>query len=283
MYKPKFFSKSFAVGLIIISAIAIIGIAAPHIAPHDPVEQHLRHRLKGPDANFILGTDYLGRCVASRLIYAIRPSIGLALTVTLITAFTGLTVGVIAGCCKRLDGLLMRITDCFFAFPGIVAALLCIAITGPGATGLILALSIPGWPKFARVARSVTRTAMSGLHVETVRSMGAGRLYIIRTCVLPEVWPQITTIAAIGVGGKITAIAGLGFLGLGVQPPAPEWGTIMSKGLPSLAVAPHVPLLAGLCIAISVMGFTLTGEGLRDMLDPHSYKKHLSCPLPEEI
>ncbi len=283
MLKPKKISKSFVLGLTIISAIAIMGIIAPQIAPYDPVEQHLRHRLKGPDANFILGTDYLGRCVASRLLYAIRPSIGLAVTVTLITSITGMSVGIMAGCCKKLDGLLMRVTDCFLAFPGIVAALLCIAITGPGTAGLILALSIPGWPKFARVARSVTRTAMSGLHVETVRSMGAGRLYIIRTCVLPEVWPQITTISAIGVGGKITAIAGLGFLGLGVQPPAPEWGTIMSKGLSTLAVAPHVPLLAGLCIAVTVMGFTLTGEGLRDMVDPHSYKKHLSCPLPEEI
>ncbi|SDL61093.1 peptide/nickel transport system permease protein [Maridesulfovibrio ferrireducens] len=283
MFKPRFISKSFILGLLIISTIVAAGIAAPKIVPNNPLEQNLRHRLKGPDSTYPLGTDYLGRCVASRLIYAIRPSIGLALTVTIITSLIGMAVGITAGCFPRLDGLIMRITDCFFAFPGIVAALLCIAITGPGLTGLILAISIPGWPKFARVARSITRTAMNGLHVETVRAMGAGRIYIIRTCVLPKLWPQITTIATIGVSGKVTAIAGLGFLGLGIQPPTPEWGTMMSKGLPTLAIAPHIPLLAGLCIAVSAMGFTLAGEGLRDMLDPHCYKKALSSPQLEEI
>lgn len=260
-------NKGLALGLLIVGIILVAAVFAPQIAPNLPHKQDLRHKLATPSAKHPLGADYLGRCLASRLLYGARTSMGLALAITLATSVFGMAVGILAGIFPRLDFPLMRITDCFFAFPTMVAALLCVTLTGPGIFGIILALSIPGWPKYSRVARVVAQRIMHEPHVETVRSMGAGKWYVVRTCILGEVWPQMATIATIGVGSKIAAIAGLGFLGLGIQPPTPEWGLMMSKGLPALSTAPHVSLLCGTCIAVSVLGFVLTGEGLRDYFD----------------
>ncbi|QJT10966.1 ABC transporter permease [Oceanidesulfovibrio marinus] len=257
-------------GVVLCLCLAVCAIFAPAIAPHSPDKQHLAHRLEGPSAEFPLGADKLGRCVASRLLYGLRPSLGLAVSVTLLVAVVGVVLGVTAAYFRPLDALLMRIADCFFAFPGIVMALLAISILGPGMVSLVIALALPGWPKYARVARSVALGLREQGYVEATRAIGAGPVYVLRRCILPGVLPPVATIATLGIGGKIIQVAALGFLGLGVQPPTPEWGTMLIKGLPMLGTAPHVALSATTAIAMSVLAFTLLGESLRDALDPRS-------------
>jgi peptide/nickel transport system permease protein len=149
-------------------------------------------------------------------------------------------------------------------------ALLAISILGPGMVSLVIALALPGWPKYARVARSVALGLREQGYVEATRAIGAGPVYVLRRCILPGVLPPVATIATLGIGGKIIQVAALGFLGLGVQPPTPEWGTMLIKGLPMLGTAPHVALSATTAIALSVLAFTLLGESLRDALDPRS-------------
>jgi peptide/nickel transport system permease protein len=257
-------------GVILCLGLAACAVFAPAIAPHLPDKQHLAHRLEGPSAEFPLGVDKLGRCVASRVIYGLRPSLGLAVSVTSLVAMFGVALGMAAAYFRPLDAFLMRITDCFFAFPGIVMALIAISILGPGMLSLVIALALPGWPKYARVVRSTALGLRERGFVEATRAAGAGPLYVLRRCILPGVLPPVATIATLGVGGKIIHVAGLGFLGLGVQPPTPEWGTMLIKGLPVLGVAPHISLSATGAIAVSVLAFTLLGEGLRAVLDPRS-------------
>ncbi|MFP4169121.1 MAG: ABC transporter permease [Desulfonatronovibrionaceae bacterium] len=255
-------------GVVLSSCIVLCGVFAPLIAPHDPTGQNLGERLSGPNREYPLGTDRLGRCLASRLIYGARPSIGIALGATCATVLIGFAVGLPAALFPRLDMLLMRLTDCFFSLPAMVLALVIISMTGPGPWGILLALSLPGWPKYARVVRGTSRSQLALPQVEAVRCMGAGHWYVTRTCLLPWIWPQTATIATLGIGGKVAAIAGLGFLGLGVQPPTPEWGAIMVGGLPVLGMAPHISLFSGLAIAATVLGFTLLGEGLHKIINP---------------
>ncbi|WP_320175450.1 ABC transporter permease [Maridesulfovibrio sp.] len=258
------------IGLILCLGLMFCAIFAPEIAPHDPDRQHLAHRLEGPSEKFPLGADKLGRCVASRIIHGLRPSLGLAVSVTAMAALVGTLFGVCAAYFRPLDALLMRITDCFFAFPGFVMALIAISIMGPSTTSLVIALGLPGWPKYARVVRSKALALRECGYVEASRAIGAGPLYILRYCILPGVLPSVITISTLGIGGKVIHIAGLGFLGLGVQPPTPEWGTMLIKGIPVLESAPHISLSAMAAISVSVLAFTLLGEGLRNMLDPRS-------------
>lgn len=266
----KWLKPGLIIGLLLCALLVFSAFFAPWLAPHDPARQYLAHRLEGPSAVFPLGTDSLGRCVVSRVIFGLRPSLGLAVVVTSLVSCLGLCLGMLAAGFRVLDGLLMRLTDCFFAFPGIVMALISISILGPGMNSLILALALPGWPKYARVARSTALGLREEGYVEATRAAGAGSLYILRKCILPGVLPPIATIATLGLGGKIIQVAALGFLGLGVQPPTPEWGTMLIKGLPVMGQAPHISLSATLAIAVTVLGFTLLGEGLRDALDPRS-------------
>ncbi|GAB7021888.1 ABC transporter permease [Salidesulfovibrio brasiliensis] len=268
--KDRWKSPGMLLGMVLCAILVFFAVFAPQVAPHDPDRQHLAHRLEGPSAEFPLGADKLGRCVASRIIYGLRPSLGLAVTITALAGFIGTSLGIFAAYFKALDALLMRITDCFFAFPGIVMALIAISILGPGETSLMIALALPGWPKYARVARSKALSIRECGYVEASRAIGAGPFYILRHCILPGVLPSVVTISTLGIGGKIIHIAGLGFLGLGVQPPVPEWGTMLIKGLPVIEVAPHVSLSAMAAISLSVLAFTMLGEGLRDVLDPRS-------------
>ncbi len=265
---PKPGSKGICFGGAVLLVILTMGLFAGHIAPHDPTQQFLAQRLTGPSHEFPLGTDALGRCVLSRIIHGIRPTLGLALAVTVVVAFIGTAVGLLAVVIPCLDGLLMRITDCFFAFPPIVLILVAVNILGPGMISLAAALSLPGWPKYARVVRSVALSLKGRTFVRAAEALGAGRGYILQRYYLPAVLAPVLTLAAVGVGSKIVYVAGMGVLGLGVQPPIPEWGSLLCKGLPLLAEAPHISLCSGAAIVLASAAFTLSGEGLRDLLDP---------------
>lgn len=256
------------IGSMIIIILVILGIFAPFIGLHDPTEQNLEKSLLPPSPEYPLGTDQFGRDMLSRLIYGIQTSLSIATIITVIVATTGLVIGMIAGYYKILDEILMRITDIVLAFPSIVFALLIISILGPGVLTLIIALSVFGWAKYARVVRGVTLSIKEKEFIESAKAIGASDFHIMFHHILPNCITPVVTIATIGVGGKIISIAGLGFLGLGVEPPTPEWGSMLSNGLPVLDTAPHIAIFSGTMIAITVMGFTLLGDGLIDILNP---------------
>jgi peptide/nickel transport system permease protein len=261
-------NRGILTGGVIIVLLAILAIFAPFIAPNDPAEQNLEKYLSPPSLKYPLGTDQFGRCMLSRLIYGIRTSLGIASVVTVIVVITGLAIGMISGYYSRIDDILMRITDSVLGFPGIVLALVIVSILGPGISSIIIALSVPGWAKYARVVRGSVLSIKEKEFIESARAIGSSDFHILFRHILPNCIAPVITIATIGVGGKIISIAGLGFLGLGVQPPTPEWGSIMSGGLPLLHSAPHIAIFSGLMIALTVMAFTLLGDGLRDALDP---------------
>ena len=255
----------FFAGCVMLLALLAAGAFAPWIAPHAPEEQYLTKRLRPPSLAFPLGTDSLGRCVASRLLYGIRPTLGLACVVTAGAVALGLLVGLAAVLAKPLDGPLMRVTDCFFAFPSMVLVLVLVGILGPGADSIALALILPGWPKYARVVRNAALGLSRRTFVEATYALGASRWYLVRRCYLPGLIEPVGAIATIGMGQKIVSIAGLGLLGLGVPPPTPEWGAMLQKGLRVLTLAPHIALSAGGAIVLATLAFTLAGDGLRDV------------------
>lgn len=262
--------KGILIGGVIIVLLAILAIFAPFIT-NDPTEQNLEKYLSHPNIEYPLGTDQFGRCILSRLIYGIRTSLGIATIVTIIVTITGLAIGMISGYYSMIDDILMRITDSVLAFPNIVLALVIVSILGPSTLSIIIALSIPGWAKYARVVRGSVLSIKEKEFIESARAIGGSDFHILFRHIMPNCIAPVITIATIGVGGKIISIAGLGFLGLGVQPPTPEWGSIMSDGLPLLHTAPHIAIFSGLMIALTVMAFTLLGDGLRDTLDPRKH------------
>jgi peptide/nickel transport system permease protein len=263
--EPRQGRVGFLAGCVMLLALLAAGTLAPWIAPHSPEEQYLSKRLRGPSAEFPLGTDSLGRCVASRIIHGIRPTLGLACSVTVGSVLLGLAVGLTAVLARPLDGPLMRFTDCFFSFPSMVLVLVLVGILGPSTGSIALALILPGWPKYARVARNTALGISRRTYVEATRTLGANRWYLVRRCYLPGLMEPLGAIATIGMGQKIVSIAGLGMLGLGVPPPTPEWGGMLQKGLPVLTIAPHIALSAGGSIVLATLAFTLAGDGLRDL------------------
>lgn len=256
----------FTAGCVMLLTLLAAGALAPWIAPHSPEEQYLSKRLRGPSAEFPLGTDSLGRCVASRIIHGIRPTLGLACAVTAGAVLLGLAVGLAAVLARPLDGPLMRFTDCFFSFPSMVLVLVLVGVLGPSPASIALALVLPGWPKYARVVRNTALGISRRTYVEATGALGASRWYLVRRCYLPGLAEPVGAIATIGMGQKIVNIAGLGMLGLGVPPPTPEWGGMLQKGLPVLSIAPHIALSAGGAIVLATLAFTLAGDGLRDLV-----------------
>nr|WP_319540680.1 ABC transporter permease [uncultured Methanospirillum sp.] len=257
-------------GLIILALMCLVAVFAPFIAPHNPDQQSLKNRFLSPCLEYPLGTDQFGRCILSRVIYGSQTSLAVAVITTTIVVAIGLFVGLYAGYYRRLDGLLMRFTDIMLAFPSMVITLALVGILGPSVPTIILALAIPGWAKYARVVRSSTISLKSSGFVTSARALGAGDRYIIFQHILPNSLAPIMEIATLGLGGKIISIAGLGFLGLGIQPPTAEWGTIMNQGLPYMSKAPLITLSAGVMIVLFVLSTNLIGSEIRDLMDPKS-------------
>ncbi|OPX61833.1 MAG: nickel transporter permease NikC [Methanoregula sp. PtaU1.Bin006] len=257
-------------GLVIFFTLFLITILAPVIAPHDPAEQDLGNRFASPTPEYPLGTDQFGRCIFSRTVYGGQISLAIAVISTVACVLIGILVGMYAGYYPRLDAPLMRMTDIFLAFPAIVLALPIIAIVGPTPLGIILAILLPGWAKFARVIRSSTLSVKSSGFVEASKAAGATDTHILFRHILPNCYGPIIEIATLGLGSKIITITSLGFLGLGVQPPIPEWGTMINQGLTMLEKAPMIALSAGSMIVLFVLATNLIGSELRKIIDPRS-------------
>ncbi|HIJ06677.1 MAG: Oligopeptide ABC transporter, permease protein [Methanocalculus sp. 52_23] len=268
----KIFSGSImlTMGLIIFILVCSIAIFAPYIAPHQPGTMNLELKFSSPSIEYPFGNDQFGRCIFSRMAYGARTSLTIATVATGIVVTIGILVGLFAGYYRRLDPLLMRITDIILAFPDIVLAIAIVGIMGPSPLGIIIAFSIPGWAKYARVIRSSTLSVKNRGFIEASKAVGATDRHIIFRHILPYSIGPIIEIATLGLGARIIAISGLGFLGLGIQPPTPEWGTIMKEGLTYLDSAPLIAISTGFIIMLFVLSTNLIGSEVRALFDPRS-------------
>ncbi len=257
-------------GLGILLCLVLIAALAPVLSPHDPFAQDLAARLLPLGSeNYILGSDGLGRDILSRLIYGSRITLYIVTLVAIIAPVAGLFVGTVAGYAGGwADVVLMRLTDIFLAFPRLVLALAFVAALGAGIENAVLAISLTAWPPYARIARAETLTIRNSDFIHAVRLQGAGALRIITRHIWPLCVPSLVVRVTLDMAGIILAAAGLGFLGLGAQPPSPEWGAMISEGRTFILDHWWVATMPGLAIFIVSLAFNLLGDGLRDVLDP---------------
>jgi peptide/nickel transport system permease protein len=262
-------------GLVIVGLLLLVALLAPWIAPHDPYVQNLSNRLKPPGTpGYWLGTDDFGRDILSRIIHGARITLYIIGLVAVTAPALGLLVGTVAGYFGGwIDAVLMRITDIFLAFPRLILALALVAVLGPGIENAVLAIALTAWPPYARVARAETLTIRSSDYIAAIRLQGAGHGRIILGHVVPMCLPSVIIRVTLDMAGVILIAAGLGFLGLGVQPPLPEWGLMISSGRKFLFEQWWVATMPGLAILLVSLGFNLLGDGLRDVLDPRSAPK----------
>ncbi len=258
-------------GLGIICALVVIAIAAPLIAPGGFDDQSLDARLLPPSGAHWLGTDDLGRDIFARLVYGSRTTLYIATLVAVIAAPIGLLVGTTAGYFGGwVDGALMRINDIFLSFPGLILALGFVAALGPGLRNAIIAVALTAWPPIARLARAETLTIRKADYIAAVRIQGASSFRIITRHIMPMCLPSVIVRITLNMAGIILTAAGLGFLGLGAQPPAPEWGAMLSTGRSHLTGAWWLATAPGVAILVTSLAFNLLGDGLRDVLDPRA-------------
>lgn len=269
-WKRLFRSWNGRVGLVIIVITVLIAVLAPVIDPYDPtVDSNLAEARFAPSAQHLFGTDRLGRDVFRRVIHGSRISLTIGFVVVFFTSITGTILGLVAGYFgKTFDTIIMRLMDILLAFPSILLAIAIVAVRGPGVINTILAVAIVGVPGYARVVRSMVLSLRERDYVDAARMIGVSNTRIMFLHILPNSLSPIIVQVTLGVGGAILFAAALGFLGLGVQPPAPEWGAMISDGIPFLRQSPHLVFFPGIAIMLTVLGFNLLGDGLRDALDP---------------
>jgi len=257
------------IGLIIVLAFLISALLAPLLAPHDPIEHSLGHMLAKPSWDYPLGRDELGRCILSRIIYGARISLLIGIMVISIGVLVGVPLGVVSAYYGgKVDFIAQRFVDTMLAFPGILLALTLIAMLGIGLHNVMIAVGISTIPIYARLARSAVLAIKARQFVEASRSIGASDFKIIRQHLLPNSLSPIIVQSTLHMATAILWAAGLGFLGLGVNPPTPEWGAMLNGGRLYIRVASHVATFPGMMIFVTVLGFNLLGDGLRDALDP---------------
>ncbi|PXF34853.1 ABC transporter permease [Mesotoga sp.] len=275
MIIAKFFrrllrNKQAAVGLFVIAAILVLAIFAPLIATHEADEMDFMNLFALPgEGGHLFGTDDYGRDLFSRLVYGSRISLMVGIVAVGIGSFLGTIIGMIAGFFGGFtDSLIMRIMDALLSFPYVLLAIAMMAVLGPGLFNAMLAIGIVMIPSFSRVVRSAVLTYRNEEFVTAARLMGGSNLWVIMFHILPNVFPTIIIYASLNFAGAIISEATLSFLGLGIQPPTPSWGSMLSEAKNYLQTAPTMAIFPGIAILISCLGFNLLGDGLRDVLDP---------------
>ena len=256
-------------------AVLVIAVAifAPWLCPYDPYAQDLSQALQGPSADHLAGTDRFGRDLLSRIIVGAQSSIFSTLALVVLIAVIGTIVGVICGWkTGKLDIVLMRISDVFLAFPGLVFALAIAAVLGGGMMNAVLALTAISWPKYARIARGLTLAQKNEPYLAAVRLSGCSTAQIVFKHILPNIAGPLLVTAMLDIGTMMMELAGLSFLGLGAQPPVAEWGSMMSDNRSLLQTAPWTIVSPGIAIFIAVMVFNLLGDTIRDFMDPQHRK-----------
>ncbi|CAN5761068.1 ABC transporter permease [soil metagenome] len=255
-------------GFIVALAIAL-ALVGPALSPYDESAQELARRLEGPSLQHPFGLDELGRDILTRIASGARISLLVGLAVVSVSSLVGMFFGSVAGYFGgRVDDVISRVIDVLMAFPGILLAIALVAVLGPSLVNVVLALSVIGWVGYARLVRGQALRAREFEFVQAARALGAGSPRIVLRHVLPTALPSVVVQATLGMAGAIIAEASLSFLGLGVQPPTPSWGTMLDAGRAHLFDAPHLTLFPGISIALLVLGFNFLGDGLRDRVDP---------------
>ncbi|MDQ0337942.1 peptide/nickel transport system permease protein [Caldalkalibacillus uzonensis] len=262
-------NKAAVVGGIMIMILVIIALFPSFFATHNPLEQNLQNKLAKPSAEHWLGTDHLGRDIYSRIIYGTQITLYVGFVSVLIGAFFGVILGIVAGYYGGwIDSLIMRIMDVLLAFPGILLALAIVSALGPDLINVIIAVGIFAVPTFARIVRGSTLAVRKLEYIDAIKALGARDGKIIFQHIMPNVMSPIIVQATLYIATAILVASGLSFLGLGAQPPKPEWGAMLSGGRNYIWDAPHVSTFPGIAILVSVLAFNLLGDGLRDALDP---------------
>lgn len=262
-------SPAMLFGLTVLALMVLSAIFAPWIAPFDPNAQDINQRLLPPGGVHWLGTDQLGRDLLSRVIYGTRPTLLIVTLVAVLSAPLGLLIGISAGYFGGwISVVLMRITDIFMAFPRLVLALALVAVLGPGIVNAVIAIAITAWPPYARIARTETLTCKASDFLQAARVQGLPTSRILWGHVLPLCLPSTVIRVTLDMAGIILTAAGLGFLGLGAQPPLSEWGAMISAGRQFIFDQWWVAVVPGVAILLGSLAFNLVGDGLRDVLDP---------------
>jgi peptide/nickel transport system permease protein len=262
-------SSNLVVGAIIVVAVVAAAALAGHLAPYDPIDQEFTNQLRAPASAHLFGTDEFGRDIFSRVLFGARIALQVGILADLIATVLGVLLGVVAGYVGgRLDALVTRVLDIMLAFPYLLLAMIVVAILGPGLTNAMIAIAVVYTPQFARVVRGVVLSVKEQDHVEAARAIGANPVRILGRCILPNIVSPIIVMATLTIGFMIVETAGLSFLGLGASPPTPEWGSMLATGRSFMLTAPWICTFPGLAILVTVVGFNLVGDGLRDLLDP---------------
>jgi peptide/nickel transport system permease protein len=262
------------IGAVIVLVVVAAALFGPALAPFDPATQQMALRLEGPTGLHWFGLDELGRDIFTRVLYGARISLLVGLVVVSVSATVGIALGAIAGYFGgRVDEAISRVIDILLAFPGLLLAIALVAVLGPSLTNVVMALTLIGWVGYARLVRGQVLRAREFEFVQAARALGATTPRILWRHVIPTTLPAVTVQATLGMGGAILNEASLSFLGLGVQPPTPSWGTMLNYGRGHLLDAPHLTIFPGVAIAILVLGFNFLGDGLRDALDPATNRR----------
>ncbi len=261
--------KAAIIGLALVLMVFFIAVWGPSLAPYDAIQQNLLVRRLPPTADHLLGFDDFGRDILSRILVGARYTLGVALLAVSIGLVIGVIVGLLSGFYGSwIDALLMRLVDTLMAFPYLLLAIVIVGVLGPGLNNAILAVGISAMPAYARVTRATVMVLRENDYVLAARALGGTDGRIIIRHILPNALAPIIVVATVGMAQAILSAAGLSFLGLGAQPPTPEWGAMLSAGRSYLFDAPHIATFPGIAIVLAMLGFNLLGDGLRDALDP---------------
>jgi peptide/nickel transport system permease protein len=261
-------NRSALVGLVLVGIFVVVAVLAPLLAPYDAYEMNMLNRLKAPSAAHLFGTDDFGRDLLTRILFGARISLAVSLGTVCLAILIGVTIGLTSGYLGgATDMWLMRVVDVFLSFPAILLALALVAALGTGLGNLIVALALVTWTTYARVVRASTLAIKEEEYITAARVVGVPTWRILLRHVLPNAAAPIIVIAALGMGNAVVSEAAMSFLGLGVQPPEPSWGTTLTFGLAFLREDPYLSTFPGLAIMFVVLGFNLLGDGLRDLLD----------------
>lgn len=260
---------NFVVGFLMILSLILVAIFAQQIAPYDYDEPHKQDKLQAPNSTYLFGTDDFGRDMFSKVIYGTRITLWVALLGTSIQLFLGVVIGLLCGYFGGwVDKVLLFITDVTWCVPGTILALAVVTVLGKGLTNSIIAISLVGWASYARTVRAKTMSLRTMAFVETGRAFGESSLSLMFRYILPNIVPSLIVLISNNLPGTIMATTTLSFLGLGSQPPSPDWGLAISQGMNYVHRAQWLSIFPGLALVYTVLGFNILGEGMRDLLDP---------------
>lgn len=262
-------SKTNLLGLGIVFLLTFAGVFAPILAPYDPITQDIENRLQSPNSEHLMGTDQIGRDMFSRVLYGARISLKVSVLVVSISLLIGMVMGIVSGYAGGwVDEAIMRLVDLLIAYPGFLFALVIVAVLGPSLLNLMIALAVTGWTGYARIIRGEVLSVKEDEFIKAAQVMGASRSRIMFRHILPNVISPIVVLATLNMGTVVLGTAGLSFLGFGAQPPTPEWGNMIAQSRDTLTTAWWIANFPGMMIMLTVLGFNLLGDGLRDTLDP---------------